>query len=147
MPRVENTDEVFETNYFVRDTRRAKRDRAVILAKKYLEPSELKAIQAADAPLAEGEEAEEINLGSKGKMGQWLPVSRYSPDGLRSAMTATHEALDASLKTHEADQLTHYAWEADADAILADTQAKGLPPIPGAPFKWKMPESAKRAQW
>ena len=75
------------------------------------------------------------------------PVSRYSPDGLRSAMTATHESLAAAIKTQDADQLVTYAWEKDADAILADLKAKGLPPNPGAPFKWKHPESRNRAMW
>ena len=50
VPRVENTDEVFDTKYYSRDTRRARRDRAVILARKYLAPTELKAIEAAKAP-------------------------------------------------------------------------------------------------
>mmetsp|Transcript_17694 Transcript_17694/g.52625 ORF Transcript_17694/g.52625 Transcript_17694/m.52625 type:complete len:221 (+) Transcript_17694:269-931(+) len=155
VPRVENTDEVFDTKYYSRDTRRAPRDRAVILAKKYLAPGELKAIEAADAPLAEGEEPPDptdprINKGSRGQFGELnfkIAVSRYSPDGLRSAMSAKHDALQAAIDSQDADQLVTYAWEKDADAILADCAAKGLPPTPGAPFKWNLPASARQAQW
>ena len=148
IPRVESSDEVFENNYYSRDTRRAVRDRAVIMAGKHLAPGERAAIEARDAPVAEGEDAPgAVNLGSKGGFGQMTPVGRYSPDGLRSAMTATHEALAKAIKTQDADQLVHYAWEKDADAILADLQAKGLPPNPGKPFEWKHPESRNRAMW
>ena len=151
IPRVESTDEVFDIGYMGRDTRRARRDRAVILAKKYLDPSEIKALEEGDKPVAEGEDAPEpMSIGSAGNFGKLnyeIAVSRYSPDGLRSAMSATHEALAESIKKHDADQLVHFAWEKDADAILADTKAKGLPPIPGQPFKWKLPAAAKIAKW
>ena len=154
VPRVENTDEVFDTKYYSRDTRRARRDRAVILARKYLAPTELKAIEAAKAPppeLKEGEEAPQpMSIGSSGNFGKLnfeIAVSRYSPDGLRSAMSATHEALAESIKKQDADQLVHYAWEGEADAIVADCKAKGLPPIPGKPFVWKLPKESKIARW
>ena len=154
VPRVENTDEVFDTKYYSRDTRRARRDRAVILARKYLAPTELKAIEAAKAPppeLKEGKEAPQpMSIGSSGNFGKLnfeIAVSRYSPDGLRSAMSATHEALAESIKKQDADQLVHYAWEGEADAIVADCKAKGLPPIPGKPFVWKLPKESKIARW
>ena len=154
VPRVENTDEVFDTKYYSRDTRRARRDRAVILARKYLAPTELKAIEAAKAPppeLKEGEEAPQpMSIGSSGNFGKLnfeIAVSRYSPDGLRSAMSATHPALEAAIKEQDADQLITYAWEPDADEILADLKAKGLPPTPGAAYKWTLPASARQAQW
>mmetsp|Transcript_7347 Transcript_7347/g.21630 ORF Transcript_7347/g.21630 Transcript_7347/m.21630 type:complete len:223 (-) Transcript_7347:38-706(-) len=154
VPRVESTDEVFDTKYYSRDTRRATRDRAVVLAKKYLKPAELRAIEAAAAPPPELKEGEEppppVNIGSSGNFGKLnyeIAVSRYSPDGLRSAMSATHEALATAIKTQDADQLVTYAWEPDADAILADLKAKGLPPTGGVPFKWKLPASARQAQW
>ena len=60
MPRVENTDEVFDTKYYSRDTRRARRDRAVILAPARRAPTELKAIEGAARALAwarQGQEA------------------------------------------------------------------------------------------
>ena len=75
------------------------------------------------------------SAGNFGKLNYEIAVSRYSPDGLRSAMSATHEALAESIKKQ------------DADAILADTKAKGLPPIPGQPFKWKLPAATKIAKW
>ncbi|KAH8060196.1 hypothetical protein JL722_5159 [Aureococcus anophagefferens] len=142
---VEHSDEVFDIGYLGRDTRRARRERAVILAKKYLDPSELKAIEEGENPpaLAEGEEApapmSKGSAGNFGKLNYEIAVSRYSPDGLRSAMSATHEALAESIKKQDADQLVHYAWEGEADAIVADCKAKGLPPIPGKPFAWKLP--------
>jgi hypothetical protein len=153
IPRVEHSDEVFDIGYLGRDTRRARRERAVILAKKYLDPSELKAIEEGENPpaLAEGEEApapmSKGSAGNFGKLNYEIAVSRYSPDGLRSAMSATHEALAESIKKHDADQLVHYAWEGEADAIVADCKAKGLPPIPGKPFAWKLPKESKIARW
>lgn len=153
VPRVENEDEVFDTKYYSRDTRRAKRDRVVILARKYIPAGELKALEAAKEPveLAEGEEAPQpMSEGSKGQFGKLnfeIAVSRYSEDGLRSAMSATHEALEAAIKKEDADQLVHYSWEPQADAVLADLQAKGLPPTPGLPYKWTLPETARQAQW
>ena len=62
-------------------------------------------------------------------------------------MSATHPALEAAIKEQDADQLITYAWEPDADEILADLKAKGLPPTPGAAYKWTLPESARQAQW
>ena len=101
--------------------------------------------------MKEGEEAPQpMSIGSSGNFGKLnfeIAVSRYSPDGLRSAMSATHPALEAAIKEQDADQLITYAWEPDADEILADLQAKGLPPTPGAAYKWTLPESARQAQW
>ena len=91
-----------------------------------------------------------MSEGSKGQFGKLnfeIAVSRYSEDGLRSAMSATHEALEAAIKKEDADQLVHYSWEPQADAVLADLQAKGLPPTPGLPYKWTLPETARQAQW
>ena len=87
------------------------------------------------------------SAGNFGKLNYEIAVSRYSPDGLRSAMSATHEALAESIKKQDADQLVHYAWEGEADAIVADCKAKGLPPIPGKPFAWKLPKESKIARW
>ena len=54
-----------------------------------------------------------------------IAVSRYSPDGLRSAMSATHPALEAAIKEQDADQLITYAWEPDADGIPGRLAGRG----------------------
>lgn len=64
--------------------------------------------------------------GSTGKFGN-KAVFEYDPTGLRSSMTATHEAYQASLKKHLPDHLVTYAWEADQEAIIAKYEALGVP--------------------
>ncbi|KAJ8608507.1 hypothetical protein CTAYLR_005714 [Chrysophaeum taylorii] len=136
VPRVENPDMTFDIKYYSRDVRRAARERTVVLAKKHLTPGDLAEIAEGDAP----------DRGSSGKFGN-PAVKTYDPTGLRSAMSATHEALEAELDLHRPNHMVHYAWEDDVDEILAACKAKGIPPVPGAPFKWKEPAIAKQARW
>ena len=63
-------------------------------------------------------------------------VMRYD-NGLRSAMSTTHAAVEESLAQYQATHLPRYAWE--GSNFAADLKAKGLPPQPGAPAKWKLP--------
>lgn len=69
------------------------------------------------------------NRGSAGNKNE--DVLRYNPDGLRSAMSASWEAMEAELATHAPTQLPHYEWEEDAADIIEYTEARGLPPVPG----------------
>ena len=47
-------------------------------------------------------------------------------------MSATHPALEAAIKEQDADQLITYAWEPDADEILATTRQGLLRSTDGA---------------
>lgn len=58
-------------------------------------------------------------------------VMRYDPSGLRSAMTATHEAMDVEMQKHRPTQLCTFEWEDYADEVIESYEAHGIPPVPG----------------
>lgn len=59
-------------------------------------------------------------------------VMRYDPTGLRTTMTANHEALSAALRRVRPTQLSTYEWEdTEVDDVLASYESHGLPPVPG----------------
>eukprot|EP00634_Sargassococcus_sp_CCMP2135_P004058 CAMPEP_0198648208 /NCGR_PEP_ID=MMETSP1467-20131203/3314_1 /TAXON_ID=1462469 /ORGANISM="unid. sp., Strain CCMP2135" /LENGTH=204 /DNA_ID=CAMNT_0044383909 /DNA_START=81 /DNA_END=695 /DNA_ORIENTATION=- len=139
IPRVDNTDDVFDIKFLGKDTRRAPRNHIIFTNKKCLDSEEIKAITT---------KAESVKLdwGSSGKFGN-PAVKEYDPTGLRSSMTATHEALAKSLEEHKPTQLVHYEWWDEQDAIIADAKAKGIPPPPGKPPAWKYPKERYQASW
>merc|ERR1711871_1177284 len=94
-----NPEEVYDIKYYSRDTRRnqgaltvAEGDYAMI------EAEEKKLLAAKAAAGEDGEDAPPLNVGSPGNGNP--DVYRYSKDGLRNTMTATHGALAASLERH-----------------------------------------------
>jgi len=115
-----------------------------------------------------GEVAEKVNdtmaqilapqerLGSKGNNGTFATgpsaviganAKESDPYALRSSMGATHEGMQASLANHEPTQLMEFAWEKDSDRIVAEWEAKGLPPVPGETFGWKREAKKYIASW
>ena len=71
-----------------------------------------------------------MSIGSSGNFGKLnfeIAVSRYSPDGLRSAMSATHPALEAAIKEQDADQLASaLAHDQRLEEYAHVVRAKGL---------------------
>mmetsp|Transcript_14322 Transcript_14322/g.50977 ORF Transcript_14322/g.50977 Transcript_14322/m.50977 type:complete len:133 (+) Transcript_14322:362-760(+) len=131
---------IFDTKFYSRDTTHHERERLLIVSKKFLDPDVL-------ATLEEGAKPKPVQWeGSDGQFGN-PAVLEYDPTGLRSAMTATHKALDEALDAREPTQLPTYAWEPDTDAIVAFAKANDIPIPPGAPMKWKVPKRAKIASW
>lgn len=39
------------------------------------------------------------------------------------------------------------AWENDQEAILKECEEKNIPPVPGRPYEWKMPDCARVRRW
>ena len=76
VPRLENSDEVFDTKYYHRDTRRMPRNHIIYYNKKYLNDDQVKAI-------TDGANEPNLDWGSSGKFGN-PAVKTYDDSGLRS---------------------------------------------------------------
>jgi len=144
IPRFESSDQVFDTKYYTRDTRRAERTTYVITAKKYLDAEQLKLLaESGDEEVAPTERGSDARFGNPA-------VLSYDPTGLRSAMTATHEELDKALEAAMPDHLVQPEWakkDEVMDEIMAKYKSDGTFPVPGRPFPWKIPACAKVASW
>lgn len=68
-----------------------------------------------------------------GSQGQFAnpAVARYDETGLRSAMSATHEAMNESIAKYLPTHLPGPAWATEDEDVLAHAQEHGLPPVPG----------------
>ncbi|KAJ0394026.1 hypothetical protein P43SY_010133 [Pythium insidiosum] len=132
VPSAESKEAVYNTQYYTRDVRRF--DFPVISGVHpsigYEEP----------AKLPEGT--------SRGSPGNKNPaVLRYDATGTRSAMSTTHAARDQLILQHVSTHNVRMAWEPKEEEILKDCEAKGIPPVPGAPFEWEMPDVARIRRW
>mmetsp|Transcript_21133 Transcript_21133/g.84242 ORF Transcript_21133/g.84242 Transcript_21133/m.84242 type:complete len:207 (-) Transcript_21133:448-1068(-) len=141
IPRVESPDDVFDIKYYSRDTVRQPRKRYVLANKAYLSEEQKKKAVAIDA-----EPPKQLNWGSTGKFGN-PAVKEYDPTGLRSSMTATYEALEASLEKHQPDHLPTPVWWDEYDEICAKHEAQGRPIPLGRPTQWIKPAGLKKASW
>ncbi|CAN0038491.1 unnamed protein product [Sphacelaria rigidula] len=63
-------------------------------------------------------------------------VLRYDPSGLRSAMSATNEARDASIQRFMPDHNVRPSWVDDGVDLVQEAKEKGLPPPPGKMYQW-----------
>ncbi|CAM9805479.1 unnamed protein product [Chrysoparadoxa australica] len=130
--------DIYDTNYYSRDVSRP--PTTVYTAQRYAE--------ALEANLAELPDPEGVRASSS--QGNKNPaVLRYDPSGLRSAMSATWTEMDKALEKAQDNHNVHYAWEDKASAveIIEDCKTKGLPPVPGVPYKWNEPALRRQAQW
>ena len=62
-------------------------------------------------------------------------------------MTTTHDAMNALIEQERSSHMIRYEWEPFADEIMAECDRKGIPPVPGRPFPWKIPERARQRLW
>jgi hypothetical protein len=124
VPGVENTDTLFNTQYYTRDTRRNKPS-VLVLAK------DLKvALPKVTDP----------GLSSPGRFN--VNVMKYDPSGSRSAMTTNRKAVQESLVKLLPDHLPAAPYRRDpkvAQAMLDDAKRKGVPLAVGMPMKWTSP--------
>jgi len=95
IPTVEHEDDLYNTNYYTRDTIRNQRLPTISVS----EP--LKELPAVHPP----------ELGSKGKRNP--AVERYDPTGTRSAMTTSWKAMNAELAKHQPDHFVQPWWQKD----------------------------------
>ncbi|RLN89763.1 hypothetical protein BBJ28_00021426 [Nothophytophthora sp. Chile5] len=59
-------------------------------------------------------------------------------------MSTTHEARDKLIMQHLSTHNVRFEWEGAAEEeIMAETEAKNLPPVPGRPFAWDMPSQSR----
>lgn len=57
------------------------------------------------------------------------------------------EARDKLILSHAASHNVRFAWEGHDEEIIADYEAKNIPPVPGRPFEWDMPDQARTRRW
>lgn len=74
-------------------------------------------------------------------------VLAYDPTGLRSAMSATNEALEASIERHLPTHLQTAQWKADAGDIIAKWEADGTHPVPGRAVRMNEPNNYRVFRW
>ncbi|ETV87331.1 hypothetical protein H257_00946 [Aphanomyces astaci] len=87
-------------------------------------------------------------LGSPGNKNPAVLI--YDPTGTRSAMSTTHAARDALIEATadlESSQCVKFEWEGSEDAIIAEYELNGTPPVPGRPFPWDMPAQSRIERW
>lgn len=51
------------------------------------------------------------------------------------------------IQSHAPNHNVRFAWEGHDEEIIAEYEAKNLPPVPGRPFEWDMPERARARRW
>lgn len=132
VPQSESTDKLYDIKYYDRDTRRAP-----IPMYSWTPKSERVSLPPPPEPAKA--------LGSPGNKNP--AVLAYDPTGLRSAMSATNEALDKALQANMPNHLIRYEWQSREAEIIADAKAKGLPVPPGKPPRFKYPAMARQARW
>mmetsp|Transcript_15154 Transcript_15154/g.17689 ORF Transcript_15154/g.17689 Transcript_15154/m.17689 type:complete len:206 (+) Transcript_15154:131-748(+) len=124
VPIVEDTDELYNTQYYTRDTKRNNRDAIYVVS------AEAKSLLPASAPEP---------TGSPGNNNP--AVLRYDPDGTRSAMSTTTPAMQKVLA--ERASLSHVPqpwWAKQADSLKQESKEKGIPPMFGKPASWSKTE-------
>mmetsp|Transcript_99871 Transcript_99871/g.277943 ORF Transcript_99871/g.277943 Transcript_99871/m.277943 type:complete len:201 (-) Transcript_99871:312-914(-) len=116
---------VYDIKYYPRDTRRDSSWRPVEAIEEAFHPSTRNLL----APDGLVEDAAE-KPGSAGNRNPDV-IDKYDRTGLRTAMTTSVAATVASLQSFAPTQLVRCEWEDEAEAIVAEYTAKGLPPCAG----------------
>lgn len=132
VPTEEEESRIYDIKYYSRDTRRSK------------EHSQIKVITHPSIMITDGDAAP-LAIGSPGTFAN-AAVATYDETGLRSAMSATHEQMNASIAKYLPTHLPEPEWAADAEKIIADYQSKGLAPVPGKSTGWKHEKSGDAAR-
>ena len=56
-------------------------------------------------------------------------------------------ARDKLILQHQSTHNVRFEWEPFQEEILAECEAKNIPPVPGRPFQWAMPEISRIQRW
>ncbi|KAF1313806.1 hypothetical protein FI667_g16992, partial [Globisporangium splendens] len=132
VPSTEKKENIYNTQYYTRDIRRMH-----VPLEVGVHPS-----------IAVEKRAELPKDAKRGSPGNKNPaVLAYDPSGTRSAMTTTHEARDKLILTHTATHNIRFAWEGKDEEIIKEYESKNIPPVPGQPFEWDMPDRARIRRW
>jgi hypothetical protein len=62
-------------------------------------------------------------------------------------MSVKPEARDKLILTRAATHNVRFAWEGKDEEIIKEYEAKNIPPVPGQPFEWDMPDRARIRRW
>jgi hypothetical protein len=134
LPNFENSDRMYNNNFYVRDTTSNPEPPIVGIvrtdANKFIVQAPLKM----------------VTQGSPGNKNPDVLV--YDPTGLRATMTTTQDALTESLAKYAPNHQPTPIWAADAQSIIDDCEAKGLPAVPGRQCAWEVePHENKSHAW
>jgi hypothetical protein len=114
VPTEEEESRLYDIKYYSRDTRRSAAH------------SQIQVITHPSIMLTDGD-PEPLAIGSPGTFAN-PAVATYDETGLRSAMSATHEQMEASIAKYLPTHLPKPEWDNDAEKIIANYQSKGLSP-------------------
>eukprot|EP00543_Licmophora_paradoxa_P007929 CAMPEP_0202447958 /NCGR_PEP_ID=MMETSP1360-20130828/6735_1 /ASSEMBLY_ACC=CAM_ASM_000848 /TAXON_ID=515479 /ORGANISM="Licmophora paradoxa, Strain CCMP2313" /LENGTH=258 /DNA_ID=CAMNT_0049065289 /DNA_START=93 /DNA_END=869 /DNA_ORIENTATION=+ len=145
IPRSDATEDPYNTSYYTRDTGRRGLDPAN-------RNPELQAVKLAlmDPNSPEVQEMKEAmqpksSPGNKGRFA--TGPTDYDPTGLRAAMSANHQALEASLDANMPDHLPYPEWYNRQDQVIAWYKDRDLP-VPFGATGWGItPKEQRVAKW
>lgn len=145
IPKIEPGKDPYNISYYTRDTGRRGLDRAN--PDPELQSMKL-ALMDPDSPeVQEMKDALEPKS-SPGNQGRFATgPTDYDSTGLRAAMSANHDSLEASLDANMPDHLPYPEWYDKQEEIVAFYEEKGLPVPFGATGWGETPKSARVAKW
>lgn len=129
VPIVENSDQIYDTNQYVRDPSNIKRQEEILVNSH--KPVEM----LLDPPRVHSQNKRKINK------------LVYDESGLRTTKTANWDDLEAALKAIEPNHLPQAEWYDDMEAIYAECDRKGIPYVPGRKFKAAMSDNFNKVRW
>jgi len=130
-----NHDPLYNNQYYVRDTAR----NCVEAPIRMVNPALIDTMEIVPNPHA--------NPSTSSPGNKNPAVLAYDPTGLRSAMSATNEALEVAIASNLPKHLQVPQWHADAGDIIAKWEADGTHPIPGRASKLKEPNNFRVFRW
>mmetsp|Transcript_5614 Transcript_5614/g.7920 ORF Transcript_5614/g.7920 Transcript_5614/m.7920 type:complete len:208 (+) Transcript_5614:42-665(+) len=136
-------DKTYNISNYSSDLRVLRRESPVILSKRAQALMEQVEGEPKDPLLSSGEEV------SKGSSpGNKNPaVLKYDPTGLRSAMSASWEAMDKSLESYRPLHLPAAEWIEDYPQMLEHARKHNLPEPVGRKIRFKYQRILRTAHW
>jgi len=130
-----NHDPLYNNQYYVRDTTRNCLDAPI----RMVNPALVDTTEIVPSPFA--------NPATSSPGNKNPAVFAYDPTGLRSAMSATNEALEVSIERHQPKHLQTPQWSTDAAAIMAKWERDGTHPVPGRAVRITEPDNFRVFRW
>lgn len=127
-------DRTYDIKYYTRDVRRGPRVNSRPIEASFTKPDMLRGLTPPEPVLPAAIDVPAMKP-LEGAMRN-PDVERYDKSGLRVTMTANTAAYLKELAKHRANHLPQPVWnrQAAARAWMAAQEARGLPPVPGAPM-------------
>lgn len=146
IPGADNEDP-FNVAYYPTDTRR--RDLDPAFPKPEVERMKIALMDQSNPKVKEMQEKLDAGpASSPGNKGVFATgKTDYDPNGLRAAMSTSHEATNASLDAHMPNHLPTRTWLAREDEIVAKLEEAGLPMRAGGTGFMTVPVRRRVARW